>query len=248
MVLLGVRPKGTTPNFHVLGRETFLAPVDWVDGWPVVAPVELEVHRRPWQTVQPTSSTGRDDFDAPALHPRWLAVRRPPEEVASLSTRPGWLTLSGSEATLDDGLPGFVGRRQQHQRCRVSVLVDPGTSAEAGLAVRMDEHAHYEVGVAGERLIVRARIGPLVSIVAETARPAGPVVLVIETRDHPEGPDTVCLGYEHDGITTFLAELDGRYLSTEVAGGFIGRVIGMYVVGGEAAFDWFDYDDLEQTV
>ena len=26
---------GSTPGFHVLGRETFLAGVDWVDGWPV---------------------------------------------------------------------------------------------------------------------------------------------------------------------------------------------------------------------
>ena len=38
-----------------------------------------------------------------------------------------------------------------------------------------------------------------------------------------------------------LAELDGRYLSTEVAGGFTGRVIGMYVTQGSAAFDWFAY-------
>jgi hypothetical protein len=36
--------------------------------------------------------------------------------------------------------------------------------------------------------------------------------------------------------------LDGRYLSTQVAGGFTGRVIGMYVTEGEAAFDWFDYE------
>ena len=39
-----------------------------------------------------------------------------------------------------------------------------------------------------------------------------------------------------------LADLDGRYLSTEVATGFIGRVIGLYVVSGTAAFDWFDYE------
>ncbi|MFD8341290.1 hypothetical protein ACFV2C_03245 [[Kitasatospora] papulosa] len=37
-----------------------------------------------------------------------------------------------------------------------------------------------------------------------------------------------------------LAELDGRYLTTEVAGGFTGRVIGMYATRGEAAFDWFE--------
>ena len=36
VVYLGVRPRGVTPMFHVNGRETFLAGVDWVDGWPVV--------------------------------------------------------------------------------------------------------------------------------------------------------------------------------------------------------------------
>ena len=35
MVLLGVRPRGMSPRFHVLGRETFLTPVEWVDGWPI---------------------------------------------------------------------------------------------------------------------------------------------------------------------------------------------------------------------
>jgi hypothetical protein len=38
-----------------------------------------------------------------------------------------------------------------------------------------------------------------------------------------------------------LATLDGRYLSTEVAGGFTGRVIGMYATEGRVAFDWYEY-------
>ena len=28
-------PEGSSPGFHTLGRETFLIPVQWVDGWPV---------------------------------------------------------------------------------------------------------------------------------------------------------------------------------------------------------------------
>ena len=41
-----------------------------------------------------------------------------------------------------------------------------------------------------------------------------------------------------------LAELDGRHLSTETRTGFLGRVIGMYAVGGDATFDWFDYEEV----
>jgi hypothetical protein len=37
---------------------------------------------------------------------------------------------------------------------------------------------------------------------------------------------------------TSLATLPGRYLSTEVAGGFTGRVVGLYAVDGTAHFDW----------
>ncbi len=48
-----------------------------------------------------------------------------------------------------------------------------------------------------------------------------------------------------DGAFRALGVLAGRYLSTEVAGGFTGRVIGMYAVGGDAAFDWFDYQPVD---
>jgi xylan 1,4-beta-xylosidase len=37
-----------------------------------------------------------------------------------------------------------------------------------------------------------------------------------------------------------LAALDGRYLSTEVAGGFTGRVVGAYATAGTVAVDWVE--------
>src|SRR5690349_19562492 len=69
LVLLGTRPRGRTPAFHVLGRETFLAPVTWADGWPVVGPVP-ERHRAPggWQPIPPPPV--RDDFDGDRLGPQ----------------------------------------------------------------------------------------------------------------------------------------------------------------------------------
>ena len=36
MVYVAVRPRGFTPNYHVNGREVFVAGIDWVDDWPVV--------------------------------------------------------------------------------------------------------------------------------------------------------------------------------------------------------------------
>ena len=227
LVLLGVRPKGGTPGFHTLGRETFVAPVDWVDGWPVFGDLLLEMERRPPGPVEPVDWSSRDDFDTRALHPRWLAVRRPPSEISSLDARPGWLSVAGSDATLDDVEPAFVGRRQQHLLCRARTLVDVGTAAEAGLAVRMDESLHYEVAVIGDRVVARARIGPVQAVVGDAPRPGADVVLVLETRQDILGPDVVRLGFEDGDDVHVFAELDGRYLSTEVGGGFLGRVIGV---------------------
>jgi beta-xylosidase len=230
LAFLGVRPKGITPSFHVLGRETFLAPVDWVDGWPVVRDVPCG-----------TESSGgleRDDFTAPTLDPRWIAVRRPPLSQASLTASPGSLTLRGTAATLDSERPTFIGRRQQHHRCRVRALVEPVTATEAGLAVMIDETAHYEVAIAGDRVLARGRTGPFQALVGEITRPEGDVILEIETVPDLLGPDRVRLGVNGE----IVAELDGRYLSTEVTGGFTGRVIGLYAVGGDAVFDWFEYE------
>jgi hypothetical protein len=93
---------------------------------------------------------------------------------------------------------------------------------------------------------VVVRIGPVRQRVAELPLPAGPVTLAVDIRAtrNPgpgSGPDTLVFSVETAEGAVRLAELDGRYLSTQVATGFTGRVIGMYVTEGRAAFDWFDY-------
>src|SRR5690606_5517555 len=99
MVLLGTRPRGHTPEFHVLGRETFLTPVLWVDGWPVAGPVMVR-HAAPpaWHPLPADPS--RDDSDGPELAPRWISPRRRPDGSWSLSERPGRLTLHATGPTL----------------------------------------------------------------------------------------------------------------------------------------------------
>jgi xylan 1,4-beta-xylosidase len=53
---------------------------------------------------------------------------------------------------------------------------------------------------------------------------------------------TVIIGVDpHKQSHTAVA--DGRYLSTEVTGGFTGHIMGMYAIDGVAAFDWADYED-----
>ncbi|MFZ9628069.1 MAG: glycoside hydrolase family 43 protein [Ilumatobacteraceae bacterium] len=245
MVLLATRPRGGSPGYHVLGRETFLAPVEWVDGWPVVDHVRLEYDVRPPGPATFVDPHHCDDFESDHLDRRWLTVRRPASEFASLDRRTGWLTLTAGDETLDSTSPTLVARRQQHERFVARTMVDTGTATEAGLVVLMDEHHHYEIAVADGTIAVRARIGPLATTVATAPSPTGPCVLVVEAKPGSRGPDQLAFGVEGaDGTIAVLAELDGRYLSTEVACGMTGRVVGMYAVGGVAAFDWFDYSDV----
>ncbi|MGW4210476.1 glycoside hydrolase family 43 protein [Lentzea sp. NPDC004789] len=239
MVLLGVRPGGGTPGWHVLGRETFLAPVTWVDGWPVVG----ELVSGP----AATAVTERDDFEDSELRPCWISVRDRSEQYCTTKERSGWLTLHARGSGVDDPAVVFTGRRQQHLSCRARTLIDPA-SGSGGLAVRYDEEHHYEIEVTSGEVKVLARIGPLRTVVASRPVPDGPLVLGVavdearELRDARSGPDTISFGVEEpDGTFTVLATLDGRYLSTEVAGGFTGRVIGVYAATGTVHFDWFEY-------
>lgn len=93
MVLLGVRPGGGTPGWHVLGRETFLVPVTWVDDWPVVGELSSELPAPPWPLHPLPVPPVRDDFDSAGLAPSWISPRDRPDENYQLKRRPGWLTI-----------------------------------------------------------------------------------------------------------------------------------------------------------
>jgi xylan 1,4-beta-xylosidase len=258
MVLLGTRPGGYFPEYHVLGRETFLVPIEWADGWPTAGPVRLR-HPAPavWHPLAPEPV--RDDFDAPALAPQWISPRSRPDGSWSLAERPGWLTLRATGDSLDRPGHTFVGRRQQHADCRVTALLEAGTG-RAGLSVRLDEAHHYDLEVGGGTVSVLVRIGPVRQCLAEHSVPPGTVTLSVGIRTadvvpptvtaagqrepgiRAGGPDTLAFSVEGPDGKVSLAELDGRYLSTQVAGGFTGRVIGMYVTEGSAAFAWYAYE------
>ncbi|MGI9603846.1 MAG: glycoside hydrolase family 43 protein [Acidimicrobiales bacterium] len=240
MVLLGVRPRGMTPAYHVLGRETFLAPVRWDHNWPVVDPIEPEYRTGPLPAAPWPDEPVRDDFGGDALHPRWLSVRRRRDQDWSLTDRPGWLTLHGGEHDMDQPLPVFVGRRQQHQQVAASVRMAVDGAARAGLSVRMDERHHFDVVIEDGHAVARYRVGDLLGEVGRTPV-AGEAELGVRIDEPP--PD---FGMPPDRITAIvdgepIATVDGRYLSTGVASGFTGRVIGMFAVDGTAHFDWFDY-------
>lgn len=230
LVLLGVRPLGLAGAFSPLGRETFLTPVTWSDGWPT-APVPVLAPGP--GVVESFALTAMADAG-------WLAVRRTPEEVAKPS--PNGLVLFGDGSTLDDPRPVFLGRRQRHLASTTSVTVDASAGA-GGLCARHDEEHWFALTVTGETVTATARLSGLAQQWTATV-PPGPVRLTIETT--PPGSDFVTGSVGGDTIRllagqTVLAELDGRYWSFEVAKSFTGRVTGMFATDGTVTFSDLNY-------
>lgn len=226
-VLLGVRPRSGTRAFSALGRETFVTTVDWQDGWPAIAPVDLN----------PRPGTRTEiDFRGP-LDDEWVAVRRLPRDVATVTE--GRLILRADGTTLADARPAFVGRRQEHLTNEVTASIDVSRGV-GGLAVRYDESFFVEIEADGAAVTARAHIGGLLQ--EWTAPAPAPVLDLHLASRRPEAgtgmvstSDVFHLGATIDGIRIDLATVDGRFLSSEVAESFTGRVIGVYATSGEIA-------------
>lgn len=241
---LGVRPyEGDRYN---TGRETFLMPVRWEDGWPVMLSGEEEVayvHERPALPLDETNGLPMSGpfivdvpFDEP-LAPYWMMVRVP--NTPWHEVEDGELVIRArSERLGEQRQPSVVVRRQQHRDAVAETTVsfapvEPGD--EAGLVAMQSDLYWYKLGVtvgdgSARRLVLRKRAGaddPLAGrIIADAPLPD----------DGDVGLRATARGAEYDfsyknevGAWTMLADsVDGTILSTQVAGGFVGATLGMY--------------------
>jgi beta-xylosidase len=242
-VHLGVRIRGSSPGYHVLGRETFLAGITWQDGWP-----RFEEDRF---TVPAADTSFTDDFaSGGALHPRWISPGNDPASFASHVPGAG-LRLSGAGEDAAAERAPLLATRVRDEAWVACALVRPVDGA-AELVLRIDDSHWYAVRVDGDTVRALARIGPLQQEIATAERRLGGAPLDLQIACAPAplagrpgknfGPDEVSLGFlDAGGQLVELGRLDGRYLSTEVAGGFTGRVIGVSAGSGTAILERFVY-------
>jgi xylan 1,4-beta-xylosidase len=212
-------------------------------------PVALSMNVRGLPAHPLPAPAPRDEFDGP-LGPQWNYLRNPVRESYSTSERPGWLRLRGTALTLaEEASPTFVGRRQQHLRLRAATRIAfaPGRSGgEGGLVLYRAPDHRYELGVRqgrqGREVFVRQTIGRRVSVITARAPAPGSEPLVLQVEAEP-GEYTLSFGPSPDRLTRLDAAMT-RYLSSEVAGGFVGTYVGLYAtgIGSRAAFDWFLYE------
>jgi len=252
LVLLAMRPYGG--YYYNLGRETFLVPARWEDDWLIVSPgtgrVEFEypapnLPEHVWDELP-----ARDDFEAATLAQHWNFLRTPRAEFYSLSERPGFLRLRLRPQHLaEQTAPSFVGRRQQHINFTAETVMEftPRSANEcAGLVLIQNDSFHFRfiVGYENEpvlRLIKRAHGQD--EILASQPVPSGYYILKITADEQNYN-----FYFSTNGIWHALAEnVDGRILSTPVAGGFVGAYIAMYASSNGqpgtnyADFEWFEY-------
>jgi xylan 1,4-beta-xylosidase len=256
IVFLGIRPKGG--HYNHLGREMFLAPVKWnEEGWPVVNdgnPIEKEMPAPKLPKYEFEKEPERDDFDNTDYALCWNYIRNPYMENYSLTERPGYLRLWGSEINMEDqDSPTFLGRRQTAMECRIAAKLDfnpQKEGEEAGLVIRGNEVNRAEIGITlknGKRNVYFMNMvkGKLVGPVRYEEIGEGDVILSIEAK-----PLSYELFYQIDGGTAkSIGKVETKYLTFEEVVGYLftGVYFGMFSTGnGEksstpADFDWFDF-------
>lgn len=244
-VFLATRPYGG--NLYNTGRETFLLPVTWREGWPSILdagkaiPVVADRPPLPAFTAPPIGGTftARDDFTGRTLSPSWMMMRNPAGNWWQLKDGELWLEPQ-SVGLADKVNPSFLARRQQHGDATVttSIRFVPDVGEAAGLAaLQNDDFFLTEMIVRqGDRRMVEVRRragaaeprdGVVIAAVPVPSAPGDPVRLRLRANG---GVYDFDVASSSGGWTPVAHGVDGTHLSTEKAGGFVGTMIGPYAV------------------
>ena len=238
---------------HLLGRETFLAPVRWdKNAWPVVngngeIALKMDAETLPLKPFE--ADPARNEFNEP-LGPKWSWLRKPVEERYEIKN--GKLRMHGSKEDLNElqNSPSFVGFRQEDFNFQAETCVELGKASngdKAGMTVYMDYNGHYDVYVAkkGGKWVVGTNytFGP-VNHSDEVAVNSGKVWLRL-TGDRNQ----YHLWYSTDGKEfKEVGKADARFISTETLGNFTGIMLGLWAQSpsekGYADFEYFEYKEV----
>jgi alpha-N-arabinofuranosidase len=256
-VFLAVRPYEAI--HYNTGRETYLLPVSWRDGWPVILPhgaaIPYVASDAPAASADTSGGAGgadsapsaptsgnfswRDEFDRPQLQSGWLEVRVPKIRWADLASRPGWLTIHALPASLDTlGNPSFLARRQQHLNFEASTALElPADGAvAAGIGVFQNENYWYFLGVRrhADQLQIflekdsgHGALSIASVILPAAARAASPGLTRLKVSAQARRYSFFYDAGDGDW-RSLLQDDDGVILSSDVAGGFVGTVLGPY--------------------
>lgn len=254
-VFLAIRPN--EKDRVNTGRETFILPVDWSGEFPVfengLVPMEPKL-KMPEGVENKTGQNGyfpngnftfTEDFTSEKLDYRWIGLRGPREEFIS-TTKKG-LQIQPFEVNIKEVKPtSTLFHRQQHKNFSFETTLDYTPASEkdlAGLVALQNEHSNYVFGITkkGEEyyLLLERNEKPRRSRQVESKIVAS-TVIDIENPVHLKvqaNGDNYEFSYSTNG-TDFVnlgGTVSGDILSTNVAGGFTGCLLGLYATSANDA-------------
>lgn len=252
-VFLAIRPN--EEDRVNIGRETFILPVDWSGKFPVfengLVPIEPKLELPEGVTNQ-TGKNGfmpngnftiEDNFSSDKLDYSWIGLRGPRE--AFIAKNDEGLQITPFEANIKDLKPtSTLFRRQQHNNFTFTTTLKYKPDSEkdlAGLTCLQNESSNYVFGITenGSEFILlleRNKRKERFSREVESEIVASTKIDVdkpVSLRVKAEG-DKYQFSYSTNGIdfVNLGGTVSGDILSTNVAGGFTGVLIGLYATSG----------------
>lgn len=229
MVLLASRKFEGSSN---LGRETFLAEVIWEDGWPVVNPgigrllEEQEINL----TLVPIEE--KTDYQLNEIHREFLFIRNPDMANYDTTAREGWIRMTPTAGRFKDekGSPTYLGLRQPSLWFEYTAALDMqlAVGGEAGIAVIQGENHTLKLAVHvkdSEKVVqLITTIDGVDEVHGETTVTASELELKFVGEGQKLKGIIVARGEE----VVVAEDVATHYLSTELAGGFVGCTVGIY--------------------
>lgn len=224
--------------YYNTGRDTYLLPVTWRDGWPeilakgkAVPTVVDKPGLQPVENLMTGNFTYTDRFDGDRLDSRWMCLRNPKTEFARVGN--GGLTITPLPVDISQKeSPSAVFCRQQHTDFSAETVLDytPGSSKDlAGIVLLQNETYNFVFGKTvrdGKTVVVLTR-AEKESAVIGSAEVDAQKPLRLKIVGHGRYYDF--LFAVSDGAWQTMARgVDAANLSTSRSGGFIGTCIGLY--------------------
>lgn len=233
MLHLGFRQIGRWATYHHLGREVFLTPVNFdKDGWFTAGEKGTTTSTFQLNNIQNNvvqTEKKCDTFENTEWNKDWVFLRIP--EAKNYRFAENKLSIKGTEITLDKAdSPTFMGIRQRDFNAVISCDIC-ASEGEAGITIYMDEHHHYDLAIRKcedrYEAIERLNIGDIKSVEKIISlKDEKAATLIIRAENEKYSFNVI-----KDGEEIHLGTAQTRYLSSEVAGGFTGVVIGLYAYG-----------------
>ncbi|MDO4163855.1 MAG: glycoside hydrolase family 43 protein [Bacteroides sp.] len=242
-VFLAVRPN--EKDQVNTGRETFLLPVDWSGEFPIfengLVPLTFK-QKLPKGVENRTGQDGyfpngnftfEDDFSSAALDLRWIGMRGPREDFVAIGKKGGLLITPFATHVKEMKPISALFYRQQHSSFRAAATLDyrPKQAGElAGLTCYQSENFNYVFGLTKKDkdymlVLAKTEKGQTTVVASAVVDAKLPISLQVEAKGNDYR-----FSYAIDGgaYTNVGGTVSGDILSTNVAGGFTGSLIGLY--------------------